>query len=131
MISDICYASAGDNVTATLAGNPHRLDWNRASGDVYLDDFPRPLAQHLSEHLFHVEAATLFGRLDSVEHDDTPLPHLPKPMRRVGGYRGAGWMRACSCGHYRTPWCPTELEANQRMGAHLAAAIPQQRSNAS
>lgn len=130
MILDICYAIDGDHVVATLAGNPHRLDWNRATREAYLDDHKRPVGKHLTEHAFHVEAATLFCRLDLVEHDDAPLPHQARGLRAIPAdesIHGAGWGIACACGHFRTGWCATECEAWDRIGAHLDEVYAQLR----
>lgn len=125
MISDISYAPAGNHVVATLAGSPHRLEWDRATGDVHLDNSPVPLALHLSEFRFHVQAADYFHVPRPDEHDTSPIPHRPRGLREIPAtesIHGAGWMAACSCGHFRTGWCPDPAEAGRRMRAHLEQA---------
>lgn len=131
LLPDITYASTGDHVVATLAGNPHRLDWNRATREAYLDDHELPAGKHLTEHAFHVEAATLFGRLDQVEHDDArPVHGVRWSHALIAHNLGAGWGIACVCGHFRTGWCPSESEAQRRLDAHLTDVEPVQHTTA-
>jgi hypothetical protein len=129
MITQITYTTDRGSSVATLEGNEHRLEWNPWTGNVYLDDVIKPLVENLSEHLFHVVAADYF-HTDRGEHDDTPPAHGPRgPFPLTAHGHGAGWGMACACGHYRTGWCPTARDAQQRMAGHLVAtAIPKQRS---
>lgn len=132
MITEIVYTTVGDDVIATHLGNAHTLTWHRATGDVHRDNETRVAGYHLSERAWHVLAADYFGVPRDTEHDDAPVVHEPRLRARTCHGRGAGWGITCSCSHFGTGWCETELEAAERFTAqHLVkvavAALPQQR----
>lgn len=128
---EIDYTRVGDDVIATQLGNAHTLTWHSVDGNVHRDDETRVIGSRLSEHAFEVMAATMFGRLDTVPHVDTALPHAPRGVHEVETVdHQARFFIACACGHFTTPWLPTELAARAAVGAHLVqvGVVLQQRS---
>lgn len=128
------YLQIEDTVIARVDGDSHTLSWQSLTGEVHLDREPRVIAKLFSDIAFHVFAADLLGGDRNADRRHIDLPHAPRGIREVRLHDGAIWNQIpCSCGHFRTPPCATEVEARRLMGAHLIATgvVPQQRSNQS
>jgi hypothetical protein len=122
----------GDSVMATTQNTKHVLWWKPSTGIVRRNNDPRSLGKLYSEHAFRVFAADMFHTPRDADPTPVDLPHAPRGIRTWEDAAGAIWNQIpCSCGHFRTAPCSTEVEARELIGRHLIATgvVPQQRSH--